>query len=185
VPGYDPPACQDVTVSTGAETTVTGTFTANPKALGQSGLGLLRVVTTPAVPSQILITPPGGRRYIADSWGLDGLELPPGLYTVSFNHVAGYTEPAAEQVSITAGITTTVTGIFAPRGTLRVITSPPAAGTILVDGVPRDDWSVSTEFPVGLHVVCFGQAAGFATPPACQTVTVSAGTDATVTGTYR
>jgi hypothetical protein len=147
-------------------------------------VGLLRVVTSPRLPSQIMITTSGGSPYIADSSGLNGLELDPGIYTVSFGHVPGYGEPAAEQVSITSGITATVTGTFTPRGTLRVTTSPPGLGTILVDGVPRDDGRMSTEFPAGSHMVCFGQAAGFATVPACQTATVTAGAQTTVTGIY-
>jgi hypothetical protein len=182
--GYDPPTCQIVTVRAGAQTTVTGTFTPNPNAMGQRGMGLLSVGTSPNVRSQILITPPGGSQYIADTWGLHDLELPPGPYTVNFGHVDGYTEPAAKQLSVTSGNTTTVTGTFADRGTLTVITSPPVAGTISVDGLPRDDMSVSTEFPVGPHEVCFGQAAAYTTSPACQTVMVNARTDVTVTGAY-
>jgi hypothetical protein len=184
VVGYDPPPCQTATVAAGAQTTINGTFTANPNAVGQSGMGFLRAVTSPAVPSQITITPPGGSPYIADSWGLAGLELTPGSYAVSFAHVQGYTEPAPQTITITAGSTTTVTGAFIQRGTLRIQTSPAVAATILVDAVPRDDWGVWTDIPAGSHVVCFGPAAGLANTPACQTLTVNPGVETDVTGSY-
>jgi plastocyanin len=184
VAGFNPPACQTVTVNAGALTTVTGTFTTNPSAPGQTGVGLLRAVTSPAAPSQITIKPSAGSPYIADHWGLNWLELPPGSYTVTFSHVTGYTEPAPQTISITAGNTTTVTGSFTQRGTLRVLTSPAAPGTISVDGVPRNDWGMWTDIPTGSHMVCFGLASGFANTPPCQTTTVNAGVETDVTGMY-
>jgi hypothetical protein len=54
-----------------------------------------------------------------------------------------------------SGITTTVTGTFTQRGSLRVTTSPSAARTIQVDSVPPNDYSVATEFPSGTHTVCY------------------------------
>jgi hypothetical protein len=184
VANYDPPTCQHVTVNAGALTTTTGTFTSHPGALGQSGMGLLHVVSSPAVSSQITIKPGARSPYIADSWGLNWLELAPGSYVVSFSHVPGYTEPVSQTVTVTAGNTTTVTGTFLQRGTLRVTTFPPAAGTISVDGIPRDDWGVWTDVPTGSHMVCFGSAAGFSSKPACQTVSVNPGAETDVTGTY-
>jgi hypothetical protein len=171
-------------VTAGAQTTLTGIFTTNPSAAGQSGLGLLRVTTSPALPSQITIKAGAGTPYIADSWGLTWLELPPGSYTVSFSHVQGYTEPAPQTVTITAGNTTLVPANFTQRGFLRVTTSPAVAGTILVDGVPRDDWGMWTDIPTGSHTVCFGQAAGYTNTAGCQTVTVNAGVETDVTGAY-
>jgi hypothetical protein len=110
--------------------------------------------------------------------------LAPGSYTVSFTHVEGYTEPAPQPVTVRGGASTKVTGSFTQRGSLRVTTSPAVAGTILVDGIPRNDWGMWTDIEVGSHTVCFGSAPGFANPPACQTVTVSAGIETDVTGTY-
>jgi hypothetical protein len=185
VADYDPPPCQVGMVKAGNLTTITGGFKPRRGAMGQSGLGQLQVVTAPAVPSQILITPEGGSSYIADSWGLSGLELPPGQYSVSFSHVDGFAEPGARLLSITPGVTTAMTGVFTRRGTLKVNTAPPAPGTVLVDGVPRNDWSLYTEFPVGSHKVCFGPAAGFGTTPACKIATVREGNETTITGIYR
>jgi hypothetical protein len=184
VAGFNPPGCQTVTVTAGALTTVTGTFTSNPSALGQSGVGSLRVMTSPALPSQVTIKPSAGSPYIADTWGLTWLELAPGSYTVSFSHVTGWNDPAPQTITITAGNTTTVTGTFTQRGFLRVTTSPAAPGTISVDGIPRDDWGMWTDIPTGSHTVCFGAAASFANTPACQSVTVNAGATTTATGVY-
>jgi hypothetical protein len=183
VAGYVPPPCQTATVTSGALTTVTGTFTPLPGATGQAGVGLLRVTTSPPVPSQIMLTPGGGAPVAADTWGLDWLELPPGTYTVSFTHVPGYAEPAPVAVTVTASATTTVTGMFTPRGVLRVTTSPAVDATVSLDGHPADNWGLWTDLPVGSHEVCFGAAAGY-TAPGCQTVTLTAGVEADVTGSY-
>ena len=143
-----------------------------------AGLGFLRVTTNPALPAQISLN-----GAIADSWGLNWLEVAPGSYTVHFSHVDGYTEPADQVVVVTAGATATLAGGFTQRGSLRVVTSPPLAGQVSVDGVPRNDWGMWTDLPTGFHAVCFGLVAGY-TAPACQDVTVNAGAPASVTGTY-
>jgi hypothetical protein len=184
VAGYNPPACQTALVTAGMQTTITGTFTTNPSAVGQSGVGLLRLTTSPTVPSQVTIKPGAGSPYPADSWGLNWLEVAPGSYMVSFSHVPGYTEPASQTVTVTAGATASAVGNFTQRGTLRVLTSPAAPGTITVGGVPRDDWGMWTDIPTGSHLVCFGPASGFANNPACQMATVNARVETDVTGTY-
>ena len=140
--------------------------------------GFLRVTTSPALPAQVSLN-----GVVADSWGLTWVKVAPGSYTVHFSHIEGYTEPADQVVSVTAGNTTTVTGSFTQRGSLRVITSPAVAGTVSVDGVPRNDWGMWTDVPTGAHQVCFGPVAGY-NPPACQNITVNAGSLTTVTGTY-
>jgi IPT/TIG domain len=141
-------------------------------------VGSLRVTTSPALPAEISLN-----GVIADSWGLNWLEVPPGSYTVHFSHVEGYTEPADQVVVVTAGATTTLAGTFTQRGSLRVQTSPAVAGQISVDGVPRNDWGMWTDIPTGSHQVCFGPVAGY-TPPACQNPTVTAGALTSVTGVY-
>jgi hypothetical protein len=180
VAGFATPACQSATTSTGAlPTIVTGLFLPSLGAPGQTGKGYLRVISTPAVPTQILVD-----GNIADSWGLNWLELAPGVHTVCFAHVDGYLEPPCQNATLVAGLTTTVPASFAQRGQLRVLTSPAAPGTILVDGVARDSWGVWTDFTVGLHQVCFGAVAGFSNTPACQTVSVNPGVETDVTGVY-
>jgi hypothetical protein len=52
-----------------------------------------------------------------------------------------------------------------------------------VDGIPRNDWGVWTDLPTGGHQVCFGAVEGFTAPP-CQNITLTAGQQTTVSGTY-
>jgi hypothetical protein len=179
VPNYTPPACQAVTVSAGATTTVTGTFTSSPGAPGQTNVGLLRVTTSPAVASQITVD-----GNIGDTWGLNWLEIGSGSHTICFASVQGYTTPACQTVTVSAGATTTVTGSFVQRGFLRVLTSPAVAGTIFVNGIPSDAWGLWTDMPTGTYQVCFAVVSGYANTPACQSAVVSAGATTTVTGTY-
>jgi spore germination protein YaaH len=177
-PNFTPPGCQTVSVTAGNLTQVTGNYSSSPGAPGPSGTGQLRVTTSPALPSQILVN-----GVPMDSWGLTWVDLAPGQYTVSFTHVEGYTEPAPQTAVVTAGSATAVQGSFTQRGSLRVITNPAEPANITVDGVPRNDWGMWTDVPVGSHTVCFGWAPSAIAPP-CQTVTVNAGALTTVTGSY-
>ena len=140
--------------------------------------GLLRVTTSPGVPSQVEIN-----GIPMDDWALNWVKLPPGQYTVSFSDLQGFTTPAPQTVTVTAGQTTTVQGNFIRRGNLRVVTSPPVPSTISVDGVPRNDWGVWTDLPAGSYQVCFGDVAGFNTP-SCQTANLTAGQTTVITGTF-
>ena len=130
VADFTAPACQQANVTAGQLTTITGTYVSNPGAPGETGKGELRVTTNPALASQILID-----GVIRDSWGLNWLKLAPGNYTLSFTHVEGYTEPAPQQVTITAGQTTTVNATFMQRGSLRESPTPRYGA--------RSPWTVS------------------------------------------
>ncbi len=159
VAGYQPPTCQVATVKAGSTTHVTGTYTASAGATGQSGMGLLRVTTGPALPSQVSVD-----GNAADTWGLNWLEIVPGSHQVCFSSVQGYTTPACQTVSVSAGATTSVTGTFTQRGFLHVQTSPAVAATVYINGAPTDDWGVWTDLPAGAYTVCFG-AVPAAPPP--------------------
>jgi len=175
--GYTPPACQTVDLVAGTTSTVTGTFApSSGEALGD--VGYLRVTTSPAVASQITVD-----GNITDTWGLNWLELPPGSHTVCFGDVAGFTTPACQVATLSAGATSTVEGVFPQHAAIRVFTSPAVAGTIYVDGVPSDDWGLSSDFPAGDHEVCFGPVPGKVAPD-CSHVSPNAGWFSIVTGTY-
>jgi hypothetical protein len=178
VAGYAAPECQTATVTAGGTTTVTGHYTEDASAPAPEGLGMLRVTTNPAVPSQILVD--GIPR---DTWGLNWLKLPAGSYQVSFTDVPGFTTPAPQTVDVVEGVTSEATGDFAARGWLRVVTQPAVVGTVFVDGVPRNDWGMWTDLDPGQYQVCFGDVVGFVTP-ACQTATVTAGEQVPITGSY-
>lgn len=181
VDGYEPPDCEDVTVTAGATTTVVGEFSENPSASGFSDSGMLRVETVPAVASQISID-----GHVADTWGLDWVEMLPGTHEVCFGDVAGFSTPECETVTVTEGETTEVTGAFARQGYLQVDTDPALPGQIRVDGVVRDGWGIYTAVDVGTHEVCFDEIDGLPwfEAPECATVTVTAGQTTTVTGEY-
>lgn len=175
---FTPPGCQTVSVTAGSLTQVTGSYTSSPGAPGPAGTGQLRVTTSPALPSQVLLD-----GVPMDSWGLNWVDLAPGTHTLSFTHVEGYTEPAPQTVVVTSGSITAVQGSFTQRGSLRVLTSPAEPASIAVDGVPRNNWGMWTDLPVGSHTVCFGAVPGTLVPP-CQAVTLHAGVLTTITGTY-
>jgi hypothetical protein len=168
--GFATPADQTITVSPGQTAVVQGNYVS---------LGFLRVITSPALPSTISVN--GVPR---DDWGM-WTALAPGTYTVHFGAVAGYNPPADQSAVVLAGATTTITGTFlanpsAPGpdpttfGYLRVTTTPATAAQILVNGVPRDDWGLAwVKLAPGMYTVSFGQSYGV-TPPAPQTVTVTA-----------
>jgi hypothetical protein len=177
VADFAPPGCENANVQAGQLTTVTGTYTSSPGAPGETGKGLLRMTTSPPLPSQILID-----GAITNSWGLDWLKLAPGAHSVLVTRVEGYDPPGPQDVLITSGQTTTFNAVFTPRGSLRVITSPAVPGTISVDGMPRNDWGM-WNIPTGNHQVCFGAVPGFITP-ACQNANVTAGQLTTITGNY-
>jgi hypothetical protein len=179
VAGLAAPPCQNVTLTAGTTSTVTGTYTASPGAPGEpAGNGALRVTTSPALPSQISVD--GTPRA---TYGLINLQIAPGAHQVCFREVEGYLPVACQNVNVTAGATTQLTGTFVAKGFLHVITSPASPAPIYLDGVARDDWGIFTDIPVGSHQVCFGFAAHRIAPP-CQTVTVAAGAVTTATGTY-
>jgi hypothetical protein len=178
VKDFNPPACQNVSVTAGGTTNVTGTYVSNPGAPGVTGNGLLRVTTSPSVPAQIILD-----GTIADTYGTTYVKESPGAHTVCFTDVQGFTTPPCQTVTVTAGQTAAPVGTFTARGFLHASTSPAVPGTISVDGLPRDDWGMFTDLPTGSHQVCFGYVNNHNIPP-CQNVTVTAGNTTTVTVTY-
>jgi hypothetical protein len=196
VAGFDPPSCQNVVVTAAQTTTVTGTFTTNPAAVGDTDNYLLRITTDPAVPTQITIatddgTGTYGPAVVADSWALTWVKLPRVNHRLCFRDVAGYAPLAAFErcntivtpPSTAPGSVVAVPQSFTRVGVLRVVTSPPSPTSIVVDGLPRNDWGMWTDFPNGQHTVCFANIPGKKAPP-CQTVTVTAGQTTTVTGVF-
>jgi hypothetical protein len=102
---------------------------------------------------------------------------------IHFSDVPGFATPADRSVTITAGVTTTVTGNFIELGYLHVTTNPALPATITIDGAVHNDWGVWVPIMPGQHTVHFGDVPGYVTP-ADQQVTVVAGKTVTVTGQY-
>jgi hypothetical protein len=180
VAGFTPPAPETVTIGAGAFRHLVGRYTSNPSAPGPdpATFGYLRVTTNPAVPSQISVN--GIPR---DEWGLTWVKVAPGMYTVSFKGVYGFTTPAAAAVTVVAGATAIHEGAFLLHGSLRILTSPALPATVYVDGLPRNDWGMWQSMPPGTYLVSFASVPGYVTP-ASQTVAVAAGALTTATGTY-
>jgi hypothetical protein len=145
----------------------------------KAGHGELRVTTSPSVASQVTVA--GISRNVS---GVTGLALPTGTHRLCFGAVDGYIEPACQDVTITEGGVTSITGTFQPAGTL-IATSQPhgVGGPIIVDGLPRDVGSIRLPMAAGPHEVCFSDITGWLTPD-CRTVEVLAGGEVTATGTY-
>jgi hypothetical protein len=178
VANFTAPSCQNAVVTSGGNTVVTGNFTSSPGAPGPSAHGLLRVTTSPATGARILVN-----GNVADMWGLTWLKLPAGTHQVCFEGVEGSTAPGCQNVNITNGATTSVSGTYQRHGELRVLTSPAVPATISVDGEPANAWGVWSSLPPGTYQVCYGAVAGYTTP-ACTSATVTAGALTTRTGTY-
>ncbi len=179
VAGYDTPANQTVNVRSGGQEVITGVFVSDVNATGSTQGGMLRVVTSPALPSTISID---GK--VRDAWGLNWLTLEPGTYVVSFSDVPGFTTPDPQTVEVKDGLVTEITGAFVQQGGLRVITSPPDSAVISIDGVPRDSWGVWVTLPPGSYTISFGDVPGHPTPGP-QTILVVPGQITLVIGMYR
>jgi hypothetical protein len=180
VAGFDAPSCREVTVEAGTTGTTTGVFTPDGASTGPPpGFGYLRVTTSPAVGAMVTVDGHWG-----NNWGLDWVKLPAGSHEVCYGEAPSYTAPACVTIEVIAAGTTQVTGTYAPKGFLRVLTSPPVGATILVNGEVANAYGVWTGKPPGLYVVCFGPLHGHVTPPCQSGVSVSPASTTTVTGTY-
>lgn len=177
VAGFDPPTCESAVVTAGATSSVTGVFAANAAALGQTGHGMIRATTSPAVPTQISID-----GILRDTWSLEWVKVPPGPHEVCFGDIPGFSMSTCQNVVVAEGATTVVQGSATQRGFLKVDTAPARAATIIVNQIPRDAWGIWTDVAPGTYDVCFGPVAGFA--PACQSVQVTAGATTALVGTW-
>ena len=176
VRGFAPPECELVSVNPGELSTVVGTFTPDGSDATVED-GLLRVTTNPPVAARIIVDD-----VPRDRWGLAWLKLRQGIHEVCFDEAPGFSPPPCQDVVVVAGSTTTVVGEMEELGQLRVVTTPPAAGTIHVDGIARDDWGVWFDVPPGSYEVCFERVSG--QQPACETTSVDPGVLTTVEGSY-
>ncbi len=160
------PPCQTPVLVAGAVTAAEGVFTASPGSPGPAPSGLLRVSTTPAVPTTVEVN-----GVEVSQFGLEWVPTPAGAVDVCFSDVPGFVTPPCQTATVTAGATTVVNGVFDPLGTLQVFTSPPTDVSVVVDGTPRNQWGLLTTFAAGPHEIC----APFPTGAVCTQATVSAG----------
>jgi len=177
VPGYQTPANISVSVTGNQLTTVTGVY-------------------TPIVPTTGTVTvniTPAGAVTAGARWTLDGgaTQYSPGTplasvaagdHTVAFTAVDGYTTPASQTITVTAGATTTVdaayTAIPATTGTIRVICEPAgvrdAGAQWAIDGGAFHDSGESVAVEPGSHEISYKYVNGWYRP-ATLTIDVVAG----------
>ena len=144
--------------------------------------GTLSVTTTTPVNGEVFVD--------STSWGLAPVSksVSTGSHTISFGAISGYTTPADITVSVATGDDVSVTGTYTQipppptNGTLSVTTTP-VNGEVFVDGTSWGVAPVSRDVNNGSHTVSFGAVSGYNTP-ADNTVSVTAGSTTSVTGTY-
>jgi len=182
---YAPPGPLTVSVGAGLGVHAIGQYTFDGTSPGPdpATFGMLRVTTElddarVGAPSTISVD-----GVPSDEWALNFLKLPPGEYMVSFSDVPGLGTPAPQSVSIVAGQTTTVKGVFEVHGYLRIVNSRGLAVSISVDAERRNDYGMWQSMAPGTYLVSFGDFPGYATPPN-QTVAVVAGQETYVVGDY-
>ncbi|MGB2581427.1 MAG: ABC transporter permease, partial [Thermoplasmata archaeon] len=144
-----------------------------------SKYGLLRVTTEPALPSTIFVD--GQWR---NTWELNWVKLPMGEHVISFTGVPGYVTP--EPISVwmeNYGVTTEIVATFVECGMLNVSVEPSLPATILVDGFPRGEGTLSSYVPPGTYNISFGAVEGY-DPPVNQTITVMSGESVEAVGAY-
>ena len=181
---YDTPGVFEVSLTAsnagGSDTvTKTGFITVEAAPPPVETFGLLRVATSPALPSRIFVD--GIAR---SDWGVDWLTVATGQHTVCFSDVVGFETPPCEVITVNEGATTVVQGDFVQSGLLKVEVSPAGLPTtIFVDGQWRDEYGLFTFIAPGDYEVCWGDVAGFQAPD-CQVVSIASGENVTVSGEF-
>ncbi|MBR6022190.1 MAG: hypothetical protein IK066_07205, partial [Kiritimatiellae bacterium] len=170
--GYAAPASETVVVD--AEETVqrTAEYTEKP--------GNLTVKMNPTNVAAV-----AAARWFADGGSYTNGEkaaLRPGTHTVTFSAVAGYTAPAATNVTIESSKSTTrtVTYVGAPGNVCFALT--PNTGSWKINGETYASGAVA-EVPAGDYTVTFVAMTGYTTP-SNQSVTVTAGQTVNGTASY-
>ncbi len=186
VAGYTQPGVQTITVTEGATTAVTGTYTP-----ATASAGALTVTITPAAAAASATwTVDGGGTTHTSGQTVSGLSV--GSHTVSFSNVAGYSTPAAQTVTVSAGPATTVTAAYTPApantAALTVTIEPVTAAshatwTVGADSTRHRSGETVTGLLPGTQTVSFSSLDDFITP-ADQQVTLDGGRTTSVTGTY-
>lgn len=149
VANFLPPPCQTVALSAGGATAVEGVFADTPGATAPAPTGLLRVATTPAVPSTIEVN-----GIETGQFGMPWIAHPAGSYLVCFSDVPGFVTPPCQNADVVTGQTTTVDGAFVAMGSVQVATSPATNVVVSVDGIPRNQWGLFTSIEAGDQNVC-------------------------------
>lgn len=183
IAGWIRPADMQVSVAPGQATTTTGTYVAMP--------GLLTVELQP----QEAVTAGAQWQVDGGAWQASGTivaGLAPGLHTVTFSDVIGWTKPADMQVSVASEQTTTATGtyvIITPPGSLAVNLRPAnavAAGAqwqLANEDIWRNNGETISNLEPGTYRIHFQLAPAWIRPESRE-VEVASGQMTVSTATY-
>ena len=180
VTGWDAPAEASVTLSSGQDAVLTATYTAQPSSL--------LVTIEPSGARD------GGARWRVDDgiWrdsGTTATGLEAGDHLVSYKAVSGWVLPATQSLSLSAGQTSTVTGIYVQQvGGVQVMLSPEeavndGAAWQIDGGAWQNSGATLSDIIPGNHRLSFKAVTGWNTPSE-QSVAVIADQTTTVTGAY-
>ena len=179
ITGWTAPAPQNVTVSSGRTTTVTGSYVQQ--------MGYIKTTITPqaAILAGAEWSYDGGK-----TWHPSGATvlLPVSAYTITFKGITGWNAPEAQGITVLQNQTAAVSGVYVQQtGSLTVDITPQAAITQGAEwsynGGVSWQKSGTVSLPVGAYTIVFKAAAGWNTP-AAQKATVTYGGSATVSGAY-
>ncbi|MGO9371098.1 MAG: PKD domain-containing protein [Syntrophobacteraceae bacterium] len=182
ITGWTTPSSQTATITNGATTSLTGTYT-------QGGSLTVTISPAAAVSAGAMWNVDGGTTWYASGAVVPNLSVGP--HTVAFNTITGWTAPSSQTATITNGATTSLTGTYVQQtqsGSLTVTISPTGAVTEgamwNVDGGSwQSNGAVVPNLSVGSHTVAFSGVQGWTTP-LNQTVTITSGQTASAIGTY-
>ncbi len=168
VEGYDAPANQTVIVAPGETVDAVGTYDPNASVPGPApdSYCTLKVVTIPVVPTTIIVN-----SNWTSQWGLDSLRLNPlnenQTCVIEFTDVPGFVTPNAVSLNsseLLPGVVFELEAVFEQCALLEAHSSPSIGSTIAVNGVPRNDGSLSVFVPEGTYHVTFRTIDGYAIP---------------------
>jgi len=169
VDGYAPPENQTVTVSAGGTVETVGVYTPDASATGldMDSYFILRVITSPSVPTTVLL-----KNQWTTQWGIDGLRLPvPGVnesHAIDFTDVPGYVTPNRVRLGpldCVPGEVCEIEAVFEECALLEARVDPHLPSTIIVNGEIRNDWNLSAYVPDGTYYVTFKTVEGYAVAP--------------------
>lgn len=168
ISGWLTPAAQNVTVTAGNTTSITATYV-RPAAVTVS------------------LTPSSGQwRIDGGAWrasGTSATALTPGNHQLEYSTLAGYQTPAAENISLPAGQTTTVARTYTALASFSVTLTPSSAQWRLDGGAWQASGATLTDLTLGTHTVDYSAVAGYLTPTS-ETVTLASGSNPPLARTY-
>jgi len=169
VQGYAPPENQTVTVTAGETVEAVGVYSADASAAGldMDSHFILRVVTSPSLPSTVLL-----QNRWTTQWGIDDLTLPVPetneTLAIGFTDVPGYVTPNVVVLNSTVcvpGEVYEVVAVFEQCALLEARLDPHIPSTIIVNGEVRNDWNLSAYLPEGTYYVTFKTVEDYAVAP--------------------